>query len=129
MRIGINQGVRRHATHRDYRDFDRLGFGLGIAGEPSAALAAAQDGNWSVLIITEKGSCDRGFRYSVNVSNGRVKYQGDAAVNLTGAVAPNGLIKVSIRVGDQGANGTGRLSASSGVGTWRGAGSWEAERR
>ena len=113
-----------------------LALGLGVAGAPPAALAAVQDGNWSVLIITEKGDCDRGYRYNVNVANGRVSYQGDAAVNLTGTVAPSGLVKVSIIVGDQGANGTGRLSASTGTGTWSGAGSngkctgrWEAERR
>lgn len=110
--------------------------GLAVAANPPAALAAPQDGNWSVLIITEQGTCDRGYRYSVHVSQGRVSYDGDAAVNLSGTVAPNGLVRVSIKLGDQGASGTGRLSAGSGVGTWRGIGSsgtcagrWEAERR
>ncbi len=107
-----------------------------IAGGAPAASAAAQDGNWSVLIITEKGDCDRGYRYNVNVANGRVVYTGDAAVNLSGTVAPNGVVKVSIKIGEQGANGAGHLSASAGTGTWRGIGSsgtcagrWEAERR
>lgn len=100
------------------------------------AFAAQHDGNWSVLVITEKGTCDRGYRYSVNVSNGQVRYNGEAAVNMTGTVAPNGAVRVSIKMGDQGANGTGRLSANAGEGTWRGVGSsgecagrWEAERR
>jgi hypothetical protein len=113
-----------------------LPLGLAIAGGPQAALAAPQDGNWSVLIITEQGTCDRGYRYSVNVANGQVSYQGDAAVSLTGTVAPNGLVKVSIKGGDKDASGTGRLSASAGAGTWHGSGSgggctgsWEAERR
>jgi len=110
--------------------------GLIGAAQPSAALAAPQDGNWSVLIVTEKGDCDRGYRYSVNVSNGRVSYQGEASVDLSGTVEPNGAVKVSIKRGEQGANGTGRLTASSGAGTWHGRGStgecagrWEAERR
>jgi hypothetical protein len=64
--------------------------GLALAASPPSARAAVQDGNLSVLIITEKGTCGRGYRYSVNVSNGRVSYQGDAAVNLTGTVAPYG---------------------------------------
>jgi len=110
--------------------------GPAMAGHPRAAFAATQDGNWSVLIITEKGDCDRGYRYGLNVSNGRVKYQGSAAVNMAGTVASDGVVNVSIKVGDKGANGTGRLSASSGAGTWHGIGSsgtcagrWEAERK
>jgi hypothetical protein len=98
--------------------------------------AATQDGNWSVLIITESGGCDRGYRYEVNVSNGRVTYRGDAAVDLAGTVAPSGAVKVTIKVGEQGANGTGHIAATSGTGTWRGRsansecmGRWEAERR
>ena len=113
---------------------------LGSAGAAMqrSAHAAGYDGTWSVLIVTETGTCDRGYRYNVNVSNGQVRYQGDAAaVNLTGTVTPAGLVKVSIKVGDQGADGTGHLSASTGAGTWRGAGAsgtgcaghWEAERR
>ncbi len=110
-------------------------FGFMAAGTP-AAVAAIHDGNWSVLIITEKGSCDRAYRYSVGVANGQVLYQGDAAVNFNGSVAPSGAVNVSIRLGDKGANGTGKLSATSGAGTWQGAGGagecagrWEAERR
>jgi len=110
-------------------------FGFMAAGTP-AAVAAIHDGNWSVLIITEKGSCDRAYRYSVGVANGQVRYQGDAAVNFNGSVAPSGAVNVSIRLGDKGANGTGKLSATSGAGTWQGAGGagecagrWEAERR
>jgi hypothetical protein len=106
-----------------------------FVGPPPAAFAATQDGNWSVLIITEKGTCDRGYRYGLKVSNGQVSYQGSADVNMAGTVASNGAVNVSIKVGDKGANGTGRLSASSGTGTWHGIGSsgtcagrWEAER-
>lgn len=98
--------------------------------------AANHDGNWSVLVITEKGNCDKGFRYNVAVADGRVRYQGDTAVSFNGTVEPSGAVKVSIRLGEQGANGTGRLMADSGAGTWRGAGKsgdctgrWEAERR
>jgi len=110
--------------------------GLAIGGAPRDAMAAPYDGSWTVLIITEQGSCDRGYRYNINVSKGHVRYQGEASVDLSGTVAPNGLVKVSIKLGDKGANGTGHLSGSSGAGTWRGAGSnggcagrWEAERR
>ena len=104
-------------------------------GSPPAAFAANQDGNWSVLIITDRGDCDRGYRYGLKVANGRVSYRGDAAVDLAGTVASNGAVNVSIKVGDKGASGTGHLSESSGAGTWHGIGSigtctgrWQAER-
>lgn len=111
-----------------------LGY-LAVAPAPAAS-AAAHDGNWSVLIITEKGDCERGFRYNVNISNGRVRYRGEASVDMTGTVAANGAVKVNLKLGDRGASGIGRLSANAGAGTWRGtgaggdcAGRWEAERR
>ena len=113
-----------------------LAIGFALAGPAATAMAAAHDGNWSVLIITEKGTCDKAYRYNVGVANGEVRYQGDAAVNFNGTVQPNGAVKVNIRLGEQGASGTGRLAKDSGAGTWRGVGSagecagrWEAERR
>ena len=55
-------------------------------------------------------------------------------IDLAGRVAPDGAIKVSIKVGDKGASGTGHLSGRTGAGVWRGigasgscAGRWEAE--
>jgi len=110
---------------------------LGLFSPSLPARAAAHDGSWSVLVATEKGDCDRGYRYSVNVANGLVRYSGSAAVGLNGTVAPNGAVKVSITSSGQGAaSGTGRLSANAGSGTWRGSGDkgtcsgrWEAERR
>lgn len=111
-------------------------FGLGLVATTPASTAATHDGSWSVLVITEKGTCDRAYRYSVGVANGQVRYQGDAAVNFNGSVAPNGAVRVNIRIGEQGADGVGRLTATSGAGTWRGVGGtgqcsgrWEAERR
>jgi hypothetical protein len=103
----------------------------------SAAHAAAHDGNWSVLVVTEKGNCDRGYRYEVKVANGLVRYSGEAAVGLNGTVAPNGAVNVVISANGKGtASGSGRLTANSGSGSWRGtgngnqcAGRWEAERR
>ena len=37
----------------------------------TASLALPRyDGLWSVSIVTEKGDCDRGYRYPVRISNG-----------------------------------------------------------
>jgi hypothetical protein len=118
-----------------------LGFGLLLLGPalvlpPQAAHAAVFDGHWSVLIVTESGTCDRGYRYGVRVADGRVAYDGDADFTIEGVVAANGAVKVSIMRGGQNANGTGRLSADAGAGTWHGhgpggecAGTWQAVRR
>ena len=104
---------------------------------PQPALARTNyDGNWSVLIVTNSGSCDRGYRYGLSIRNGRVFYEGSAAVNVSGQVAPNGRVQVRVWAGSQSANGAGRLSGNYGSGNWQGAGSasscagtWTAERR
>jgi hypothetical protein len=94
------------------------------------------DGNWSVLIITNSGPCDRGYRYGLSIRGGRVFYTGSAAVNVNGYVSGNGFVSVRVSAGSQGATGSGRLSRDYGSGTWRGVGSsgscvgtWTAERR
>jgi hypothetical protein len=98
---------------------------------------AGFDGNWSVLIVTNTGPCDRGYRYGLTIRGGRVFYEGSLAVNVDGEVAPNGAVRVRVSAGSQGASGTGRLSSAGyGDGSWRGvgssgscAGTWTAERR
>ena len=117
--------------------FAALMLGLAGAGAPGMARAAGHDGNWSVLIITEKGDCDTAYRYAVGVANGQIRYTGDAAINMSGTVTAAGAVKVSIKMGDKGATGTGHLAASTGTGRWQGAagagaactGRWEAEKR
>jgi hypothetical protein len=96
----------------------------------------AYDGNWSVLIVTNSGPCDRGYRYGLSIRGGRVFYQGSLAVNVDGQVSGNGMVRVRVSAGSQGATGTGRLSRDYGEGSWRGDGSagscsgtWTAERR
>ena len=101
------------------------------------AQAAAFDGNWSVLVITEKGSCDPGYRYEVAIADGKVSFRGGEAVKMNGTVTPNGTVKVAVAGGGSRlAEGRGKLSAQSGAGKWTGksqsgecAGRWEAERR
>jgi hypothetical protein len=116
--------------------FATLLLGSVVYGALPAAAAAIQDGNWTVMIVTEKGNCDRGYSYDVTIANGHVSYQGAAPVNLNGTVASNGAVNVSIKLGDNGAVGRGHLSAKNGAGTWHGAGAngscggrWEAVRR
>ena len=101
-----------------------------------AAARTVYDGNWSVLIVTNTGPCDRAYRYGLRIDDGSVIYEGSAPVNVAGRVNRNGVVNVRVWAGQQGASGSGRLSRTSGGGLWRGtgsmgtcAGSWSAERR
>ena len=92
----------------------------------------AYDGVWSVLVHTEKGDCDPGYRYPIRISNGHLINAGDAAFTITGAVAPNGAITVTVSAAGKSASGSGRLAGTGGGGSWTGgscSGSWTAERR
>ena len=42
------------------------------AGSAPIASPKSFDGGWSVLIVTEKGTCDRAYRYPVKIENGSV---------------------------------------------------------
>lgn len=101
----------------------------------SAATHAAMphyDGVWSVLIVTEKGDCDRGYRYPIRISNGVLANGGETAFTITGRVAPTGAITVTVSHGDKSASGSGHLAGNTGIGHWSGgacSGTWTAERR
>jgi hypothetical protein len=104
------------------------------ASPGSAPAATPYDGVWSVVIITERGTCDRAYRYPVRVQNGKVLYGGDNSFTVSGQVDARGRVRVSIRRGEQGASGSGRLSTNQGAGSWRSfagecEGNWTAERR
>ena len=100
-----------------------------------ASAQRAYDGNWSVLIVTQNGNCDRAYRYGVSIRSGSVYYDG-GVVNFTGRVAANGAVSVRVTSGSAFANGTGRLNRNEGQGRWSGqsggsrcSGYWTAERR
>jgi hypothetical protein len=110
-------------------------FAAALAPDPAAA-RTIYDGNWSVLIVTDSGPCDRAYRYGLSIRDGSVIYQGSAAVNVAGRVSSKGVVNVRVWAGSQGADGSGRLSRTFGGGVWRGtgsmgacAGTWSAERR
>ena len=103
-----------------------------------AGVAQAQqkfDGRWSVLLETEKGECDRAYRYPVAIEKGIVRYAGDAGFQVTGKVAANGSVQGSVETGQTRASVRGRLSGASGSGTWtisggrNCSGNWSAEKR
>ncbi|MET0444885.1 MAG: hypothetical protein ABWY35_07455 [Pseudorhodoplanes sp.] len=97
---------------------------------------ASYDGLWSVLIITEQGTCDRGYRYAVRIKNGGVGHAdpSNSSFRIGGRVNAGGAINVSVARGTQSANGSGRISRNGGTGRWKSSkgecsGTWQAERR
>jgi hypothetical protein len=115
-----------------------------LAGADAQAAKAARtrggtgsfDGLWSVLIITERGTCDRGYRYAVRIRNGNVQHADPAnsSFRITGRVHAGGGINVSVARGTQSAHGSGRMTRNGGSGRWRStkgecSGIWQAERR
>jgi hypothetical protein len=101
---------------------------------PIAASKANFDGAWSVLIVTQKGTCDRAYRYPIKIQNGLVDYAGSASFTVSGKVGDTGAVTVTVARGNQSASGTGRMSATDGSGTWTAgsgecSGTWTAERR
>jgi hypothetical protein len=94
------------------------------------------DGEWSVVIVTRDGACTPTLRYPVAISNGIVGNASDTPVTVQGRVAPNGIVRVVVQSGGSWADGSGRLSTTTGSGVWRGQGisglcegTWQAERR
>lgn len=110
---------------------------LATAWQPQRRAAAASfDGNWSVVVITDEGSCDRAYRYPVRVVNGELRYEGEAGISVSGRVDGSGRLSATISRGEQSASGSGRLTQRVGSGTWSGksktsacSGRWQAERR
>ena len=112
-----------------------LALGSLLWGALPAKARTSFDGNSSVLIVTDAGSCDRAYRYALQIANGMITYP-DQTINVTGRVDGSGHVYVRVSAGGQYASGTGRLYGSSGAGRWSGRGStsscsghWEADRR
>jgi hypothetical protein len=98
----------------------------------SSFAAPRYDGLWSVSIVTEKGDCDRGYRYPIRISNGQLANAGDTAFAISGKVGETGAITVTVAAAGKSATGSGHLAGDMGGGHWSGgacSGSWTAERR
>jgi hypothetical protein len=110
-------------------------FTASLLGSPPVMARTAFDGAWSVLIVTDHGTCDRAYRYALRINDGRVSYD-DPNFSVSGRVDGGGRVRVAVSAGGQSATGYGRLSGNSGQGFWNGrsavsqcSGHWEAERR
>jgi hypothetical protein len=110
--------------------FAALAAATAFAGPASSA--PRFDGLWSVSIVTEKGDCDRGYRYPVRIANGQLANAGDTAFAISGKVGQTGAITVTVAAAGKSATGSGQLAGDAGAGHWTGgacSGTWTAERR
>jgi hypothetical protein len=106
----------------------------GLVGLTSVAEARSfYDGSWDLRFVTQRGTCDPSYDFTVNINDGIVTHPN--LVRLKGYVASSGAVRASVTVQDKYASGSGRLSDKTGRGTWRGysgtarcSGYWTAQR-
>jgi hypothetical protein len=106
----------------------------GLQARPAyARSSSAYDGSWNLTFVTQRGACDQTYNFTVNITNGIVTHPN--LVRFRGYVARSGAVRASVTVQDKYASGSGKLSATSGRGTWSGhsassrcAGYWVAQR-
>jgi hypothetical protein len=94
------------------------------------AAAATFDGAWNVQIASSNAACPSGTSVSIGINNGQVA-SNNSMVTASGRVAEAGTISVTLSSGVKKAIGFGRLTSTSGSGTWHGAmcsGTWTAQR-
>jgi len=106
---------------------------LFVALAGTAHARSAYDGSWDLAFVTQRGACDPAYNFTVNISNGVVTHPN--LVKFRGYVAKSGAVRASVTVQDKYASGSGRLSSTSGRGTWSGfagnarcSGYWSAQR-
>jgi hypothetical protein len=104
---------------------------IGLA--PAAQAHSAYDGSWDLVFVTQRGACDSSYSFTVDVINGLVTHPN--LVRFRGHVEKSGAVRASVTVQDKYASGAGKLSATTGRGTWSGrsgsarcSGYWTAQR-
>src|SRR6266849_9078878 len=104
-----------------------------VAPASVAHARSAYDGSWDLAFVTQRGTCDPSYNFTVNVSDGIVTHPN--LVKFKGYVAKSGSVHASVTVQDKFASGTGRLFETSGRGKWIGhagsaqySGYWTAQR-
>jgi hypothetical protein len=83
-----------------------------------ATAQSPYDGPWSLTFVTQRGACDPTYHFDVNISNGIVSHPN--LRRFRGRVTAGGSVHASVSVEGKQAAGSGRLTNSSGRGTWSG---------
>lgn len=102
--------------------------------DAAPSLRGPFDGRWSVEVITESGTCDRAFRWSLGVGGGRVTDIGGNIAKAAGGIDRGGRVSVTLTNNSGVLTARGAASGNWGQGTWvapsrQCSGRWRAERR
>jgi hypothetical protein len=99
----------------------------------AAEARTSYDGPWDLVFVTQRGSCDPTYNFSVNINDGVVTHPN--LVKFSGYVGRSGAVHASVTVHDKYASGSGRLTRNVGRGIWSGhaaggrcSGYWTAQR-
>jgi hypothetical protein len=108
-------------------------FASALAPAVAAPRAANYDGNYSVEVITDVGSCDKSYRWAVQVEDGKVHSAANMLMEASGRIDRTGLVQLAFHRDTQVAHVAGYMKGSTGSGTWssptmRCGGRWRAER-
>jgi hypothetical protein len=103
----------------------------------SASAEAPHDGSWAIQIVTERGDCDRFYRYYVDVEGQAVRLRspfGATSEAASGLVRPDGRVNATLGQSDDPVVVRGRLAGSAGEGIWSApsrqcTGHWSAQKR
>ena len=81
----------------------------------AAEARTSYDGPWNLVFVTQRGSCDPTYNFSVNINDGVVTHPN--LVKFRGYVGRSGAVRASVTVQDKYASGSGRLTRDAGRGT------------
>jgi len=83
----------------------------------AAEARTSYDGPWNLVFVTQRGSCDPTYNFSVNISDGVVTHPN--LVKFRGSVGRSGAVRASVTVQEKYASGSGRLTRDVGSGPRR----------
>jgi hypothetical protein len=78
-----------------------------IATASIAHARSAYDGSWDLVFVTQTGSCDPSYNFTVDITDGIVTHPN--LVRFKGYVAKSGSARASVTVQNKLASGIGRL--------------------
>ena len=67
-----------------------------VASSHAATSSAAFNGSWNLAFVTQSGTCDPTYNFTVAVVNGNVSHPN--ILTFRGRVAPSGAVRASVRV-------------------------------
>jgi hypothetical protein len=90
-----------------------------LAAVPSANAEGKFDGTWTIELVTKTGPCDQSYLGDVQVIDRVLHLASASSGTFSGRVTPSGAVTLTSTMGGGNGVGSGRVSGSSGSGSWR----------